>query len=173
MYGNEHSKKVIQAFRQLLENLADGRSVDPLVETAQKVFEDIKNDDELSKYFDDVELFLRTLLENPDYAASKAPKRDASKLQERGQALLQENTEWKQDANALLKELEGFADAIKDDKESKELAEAFKKLGQDTAKTAKIGASMFRGQAGAFYRDVFNVVVPRVLALLREIPIPR
>jgi len=173
VYGNEHSQKVVESFKQLLENLANGRSVDPLLETAKKVFDDIKNDDRLTEYFEDLEKFVRKVLEDPDYAMSKQPKEEAGKLQERGQALLKENADWKKDSDALLKELEGFANDIKDDKESKDLAEAFKKLGQDTAKTAKVGASMFRGQAGAFYRDIFNVVVPRALALLQEIPIPR
>ena len=87
--------------------------------------------------------------------------------------MLKENADWKQDADALVKELDSFAKAVADDQQAKEVAEAFQKLGQDTAKTAKIGASMFKGQAGAFYRDLANVVFPRVLSLLKEIPIPR
>lgn len=173
VYGNEHTKKAATAFKQLIENLADGRSTDPLIEQAQKVFEDIKNDDRLQELANDVEKFVKTLLEDPDYATSKAPKRDAGKLYDRGQDLLKENADWKQDANSLLEEIEGFGKAVADDKQSKEVAAAVQKLGQDTAKTAKIGANMLKGEAGAIYRDAINVIFPRVLALLKEVPIPR
>lgn len=173
VYGNEHTQRAIKAFKQLLENLADGKSVDPVIEKANKVFEDIKSDERLSKYVDDVEKYLKTLLEDPDYAASKAPRRDAGKLYDRGQELLQSNAEWKEDAKALLQELEAFGKAIADDKQGKAVADAVAKLGTDLAGTAKVGAKMFKGKAGAFYRDIVNVLVPRALALLREIPIPR
>ena len=173
VYGNEHSQKAVGAFKQLLENLANGRSSDPLVEKAHQVLEDVKGDERLSAYQEDIEKFLRKLLEDPDYATSRAPKDEAGKLYDRGQELLKENADWKRDASSLLEEIEGFGKAIADDPQSKEVADAVQKLGKDTAKTAKIGASMFKGQAGAVYRDVVNVVVPRVLSLLKEVPIPR
>lgn len=173
VYGNEHTKQAGAAFQKLLENLADGRSVDPILEKGQTVFKDIKEDDQLSKLADDIEKFLSTLLEDPDYATSKAPKRDAGKLYDRAQDLLKSNQDWKKDANSLLEELEGFGKAVADDKQSKDVANAMQKLGEDTAKTAKIGASMLKSQAGAIYRDAINVLFPRVLALLKEVPIPR
>ena len=173
VYGNEHTKKAVGSFKQLLENVADGRPSDPLIEKAHQVFDDIKGDERLSEYQDDIVKFLERILEDPDYGTSREPKRDAEKLYDRGQELLKENADWKKDANELLEELEGFGKAIADDPQSKAVADAVQKLGQDTAKTAKIGASMFKGQAGAVYRDVVNVVVPRVLALLKEVPIPR
>lgn len=171
--GNEHTQKAIDAFKQFLSNIANGRPVDPLVEKTQKVFEDVKNDEKLSSFLDDVEKFIRTILEDPDYAASKAPKKDAEKLYDRAQNLLQENADWKQDARALNEEIKAFGDAIKDDPQSREVAAAFEKLGEDTKRTAKIGVGMFKGQAGAFYRDVVNVVLPRILDLIKEIPVPR
>jgi hypothetical protein len=112
-------------------------------------------------------------LEDPNYATSKAPKRDAGKLYDRAQDLLKSNQDWKKDANSLLEELEGFGKAVADDKQSKDVADAVQKLGEDTAKTAKIGASMLKSQAGAIYRDAINVLFPRILALLKEVPIPR
>lgn len=173
LYGNEHSQKAIESFKKFIENTAGGKSTDPLVETARKVLDDIKGDERLKSYLDDVEKFISKLLEDPDYATSKAPKRDGGKLYDRGQELLQENADWKKDASALQKELESFGKAIADDKESKAIAQAFEKLGKDTKDTAKLGVQMFKGQAGAFYRDAINVVLPRILSLIKEIPIPR
>jgi len=170
---NEETKKALDLFKKLLSNFADGKSVDPLIEKAQIVMTDIKEDERLSKWVDDVEKFLNTLVENADYALSKAPKRDAGKLYDRAQTLLQENAEWKKHSNELVGELEGFGKAIADDKQGKDLAASLQKLGNDMAKTAKIGANMFKGQAGAFYRDTINVIFPRILSLLKEVPIPR
>ena len=42
MYGNEHTNKAVDAFKQLLSNFANGRPADNLVTKAKKVFEDIK-----------------------------------------------------------------------------------------------------------------------------------
>jgi hypothetical protein len=170
---NEETKKALDLFKKLLSNFADGKSVDPLIEKAQVVMGDIKNDERLSKWVDDVEKFLNELVDNADYALSKAPKRDAGKLYDRAQTLLQENAEWKKHSNELVSELEGFGKAIADDKQGKELAASLQKLGDDLKKTAKVGINMFKGQAGAFYRDTINVIVPRILGLLKEIPIPR
>ena len=69
--------------------------------------------------------------------------------------------------------MDEFKNAIRDDPEAKAVKDAFEKLGTDTKKLAKVGAGMFKGQAGAFYRDAVNVVLPRVLSLINEIPIPR
>jgi len=173
VYGNEHTNKAVDAFKQLLSNFANGRPADNLVTKAKKVFEDIKNDERLSNYIEDVEKFVQKLLEDPDYATSKAPRRDAGKLHDRGQELLKDNAQWKEDTSAFLSEVDEFKNAIRDDPEAKAVKDAFEKLGTDTKKLAKVGAGMFKGQAGAFYRDAVNVVLPRALSLINEIPIPR
>lgn len=170
---NEETQRALDLFKKLLSNFADGKSTEPIEEKAKLVVEDIKKDERLSKWVEDVERFLNTLVDDAAYATSKAPKRDAGKLYDRAQDLLKENAEWKEHSNDLVKELEGFGKAIADDKQGKDLAASLQKLGNDMAKTAKVGINMFKGQAGAFYRDAVNVVLPRVLSLLKEVPIPR
>jgi hypothetical protein len=170
---NEETQKALDLFKKLLSNFADGKSADPLQDKAQVVLQDIKNDERLTQWVEDVQKFLNTLFDNADYATSKAPKRDAGKLYDRAQDLLKTNAEWKDHSNELLKELESFGKAIADDKQGKDLAASLQKLGDDLAKTAKVGANMLKGQAGAIYRDAINVIFPRILSLLKEVPIPR
>lgn len=90
-----------------------------------------------------------------------------------GQSLLKENDQWKQDAAALQKELEGLAEGIKNDAATNKLVVSIENLGDSLATAGQIGFNALSVEGVGLYRDITDVIVPRLISLVKEIPVPR
>ena len=90
-----------------------------------------------------------------------------------GQSLLAENEQWKNDAAALQKELEAVVNGVANDKETTRLVDALEDLGSSLATAGQVGLGSLKVDGQGLYRDVMDVMVPRLIALIKEIPVPR
>jgi hypothetical protein len=113
------------------------------------------------------------LLYQPGYVASQAAYRKASSLYDDAQSLIAENDQWKKDAGELQKQLEGIVDGVKNDGPTNQLVESIQELGDSLATAGKIGLNSLKVDGQGLYRDLIDVVLPRVIGLVKEIPVPR
>ncbi len=108
----------------------------------------------------------------PDVVSQRA-YRKASSLFDDGQSLLTSNPTWKADASALQSEIETFLNALMDDKTTSDLVLSIEKLGDDIAVAGVAGLTSLRVDGTGLYRDIVDVIIPRAVGLIKEIPIPR
>lgn len=167
--------KILQSgkdLRTFVERLAN-KSLDGVVAAGQKASEDIKNDPKLSEYFKAIEDFFDRCLHDGNYVTSQRAYRKASSLYDDGQSSIQSNPTWKADASNLQKEIESFLQALANDKTSGELADAIELLGEDLADAGKVGWGSLKSEGRGLYRDAVDVLLPRLIGLVKEIPVPR
>jgi len=172
---SDEDEKVQQAGRDLREFVEKitNKSLDDVVKAAQKAGEDIKNDEKLHKYFEELENYLDRLLYQPGYVASNAAYKKASSLYDDGQSLLAENEQWKKDAGELQKQLEEVVQGVQNDKPTLELVDALEDLANSLATAGQIGLGSLKVDGQGLYRDFVDVIVPRLIGLVKEIPVPR
>jgi hypothetical protein len=190
--------RVQQAGKDLktfVERLA-GKSLDPVVEAGQKASEDIRGDPKLTAYFEAIEEFMDRCMNDPkcecmSLAAEAGPEeltivslrpadvtsqrayRKASSLYDDGQSLIKNNPTWKSDADKLRKEVEAFFNALSHDKTSGELVDAIETFGEDSVEAGHVGWNSLKSEGRGLYRDAVDVILPRLVGLVKEIPVPR
>lgn len=172
---SDEDEKVQQAGRDLktfVEKITN-KSLDDVLQAAQKAGDDIKNDNKLSTYFSDVENFLDRLLYQPGYVSSRQAYNKASSLYDDGQSLIAENPAWKDDAANLQAQLEGVVNGAMNDGPTRQLVGAIENLGDSLASAGQIGLGSLKVEGQGLYRDFADVMVPRLIGLVKEIPVPR
>ena len=133
----------------------------------------MRNDDKLSTYFKDLEAFVDRLLYQPGYVTSNGAYKKATSLYDDGQSLITENPTWKSDAAELQKQLEGLVTGISHDGPSNKLASALQDLGNSITTAGQVGMGSLRLDGQGLYRDLVDVMLPRLIGLVKEIPVPR
>ncbi len=133
----------------------------------------MQNDKKLSVYFNDLESFIDRLLYQPGYVMSNSAYKKASSLYDDGQSLIAENPAWKADAAELQRQLEGVINGIANDEPSIKLISSLENLGDSLATAGQIGMGSLKVDGHGLYRDFMDVILPRVIGLVREIPVPR
>ena len=97
-----------------------------------------------------------------------------------GQSLIAENDTWKADAAELQKQIEAVVNGVGKDEATNRLVDSVETLGDALAGAGKAG--MYDLQSGlaslsvdgtGLYRDIVDVVIPRIIGLIKEIPVPR
>lgn len=170
---DEHGVKQAGAdLKTFTERLA-GKSLDGVYKAGQKAAEDIRGDPKLQAYFEAIEEFLERCMHDGDYVTSQRAYKKAASLYDDGQSLIQSNPTWKKDADKLQKEIEAFVKALGDDKTSQDLLDAIENLGEDLADAGKIGVRSLKSEGRGLYRDAMDVFLPRLIGLVKEIPVPR
>jgi len=172
---SDEDEKVQQAGRDLKSFVekVSGKSLDDVIGASQKAAEDIKNDEKLSIYFTDLEKFFERLLYQPGYVASNAAYKKAGTMYDDAQSLLAENAQWKEDASKLQKELEAVVNGVKNDKTTHRLVDSLENLGSSLASAGQVGLGSLKAEGHGLYRDFMDVIVPRLISLVKEIPVPR
>lgn len=89
------------------------------------------------------------------------------------QTLLKENEQWKADAKELQSQLQGLVEGVKNDKTTNQLVGAIQELGDSLATAGQIGLGSLKVDGKGLYRDFLDVIVPRLIGLVKEIPVPR
>ncbi|WWC62487.1 uncharacterized protein I303_105083 [Kwoniella dejecticola CBS 10117] len=172
---NDEDEKVQQAGRDLkafVEKISN-KSLDDVISASQKAAEDVRNDDKLSAYFEELGNYFDRLLYQPGYVTSQRAYRKARSLYDDGQSLITENPKWKEDARALQDELEAVVNGITNDKPTNKLVESIENLGDSLSHAGKVGVGALRAEGQGLYRDFVDVIVPRLIGLVKEIPVPR
>lgn len=169
---NEHMDQAWSILKEIIESAAD-KSLDDLFNAAKKVLEDMRNDERLSKYFQELGQYIERALHDEGYVLSRKASRRADELYDEGQQLLESNAAWKKDADQLMKELNAYSTAFSADPLTAELIDNLQALNEDLIDFKDQTIYALKGKADTIYSDLFRVLVPRIIATIRQIPMPR
>ncbi|CAD7062625.1 unnamed protein product [Tilletia caries] len=107
--GNEHLHAAFDNLRSIIETFAGGRSLDPLLESVRKIIDDVRQDERLTNYWNEIDSYVERLLFDEGFVTSSKAARKADDLYEKAQKLLESNAGWKRDAEALNEQLSSTA----------------------------------------------------------------
>jgi hypothetical protein len=175
----KHLIKAIRAVRKLAENVAGGKSFDPLVSALQKCVVDIRRDPDLQQWTSDFLSLVKKNLDTVGQIDSKETKAERQDLKRRWKNLTEgaDQKQWREDAEVFRRELKVIQRRLDDDSDLQKIRRAHAQLGQDIEElfvdAAATGLQSLIDQSAWAWQDLFNVYVPRVLGLLKKIPIPR
>lgn len=138
------------------------------------------NPGELDGYLFSISSWLRRAMETPQWVNSEQASTELSQLYDRGQAMLDLDPDLHNILGELLDQAEGFTNAVKEDKSTNRLAEAFAQLNQHTKDLGFTGLRVAAGQKDALrearqeiWHDALAWLLPRVLRIIKAIPMPR
>ena len=164
---------VLADAKDLLERFASGRSIDPFIQNLHACVEDFVGslaDSGLTKYFADLRDWADKSLNDPKYSASRAGRQMISELYDRGHTLFSEDTKFGQDLRSLFHLAEDFLHGLSLDPATNRVIRAIDKLSADSA-------ILFQEQpyqAGReLRRELFFWFLPRLLRIIRRLPMPR
>ncbi|KAJ7660057.1 hypothetical protein B0H17DRAFT_1145095 [Mycena rosella] len=171
-------------FKTLLERLASGRSLDPLLHMFKAAVADVidaptEAATEVKQYFGDLGRWVERALAEPQFAASRLGARSAEQLYDTGRLLLasEANAQWAHDMRNLVAEAQSFVQALESDAATQRLIKsvhsvlsALRGLAQDAVFS---GAGAQRKWREELLKDALGWFVPRVLKSVRALPMPR
>ncbi|KAG0700157.1 hypothetical protein DFH29DRAFT_933392 [Suillus ampliporus] len=177
----KHILKALRGIRTLVERAAGGKSLDDVFAQLRLCAVDIKNDEDLKRWFNDFFAHVRRSLDEAGYARSEEAHQKHQRLGERWKQLVNQDSDagrkWKEDVRALRHELHVFQEAITRDADLQRVRKAHATFARDVIQSVGTGGQMGMqfalDQASWFWQDVFNVYAPRVLRVIKDIPIPR
>ncbi|KAI8366790.1 uncharacterized protein BYT42DRAFT_504682 [Radiomyces spectabilis] len=165
--GNEAWSQAELELKTILEDWAQGLSLDPLIQTLKNVLDNVRNDQNLRTYKDDVARYLQRLLKEPNYVTDPASTDDGKALIERGREVTEGR--YRGDFDALTTEGRRFTQSIAEDPMAKELNERFTRIHQDLW-FDKDGHPAFKPQ---LLNDMRMTLLPAILEQIKFVPIPR
>ncbi|KAF8152356.1 hypothetical protein B0H34DRAFT_784565 [Crassisporium funariophilum] len=175
----QHIPKALGLLRQLVERLAN-TPLEPLIKKIRACANSILQDKDLKSWFDEFIANARQNLSEPGYARSEEAQRKRKDLRVRWKTLLEKDDKWKAAVNDVKEELVKVQEGLTNDEDLNKVKEAHAKLGSDISQglidasaEATTGMQAAIEQATWFWQDLFKVYVPRMLAKMQDVPIPR
>lgn len=178
----KHLIKAIRGFRAFVERLSGGdTSLDGFFAALRTCGADIQRDPDVRNWFDGFVAYLRKSVNEKGYVRSEDAKTRRRELRAEWKELTDKDGEkgrsWKDDVAQLRDEFNSFQVAVRRDKELGAVRRAHTQLGTDLEESlitaGGVGLQNLMEKAPWFYQDIFNVYVPKVMAAIRDIPIPR
>jgi hypothetical protein len=155
-----------QNAKQLVENFASHKSLDPLINALSVLPKKVQKDQELREYLKDLRTFVLRSLREAEFVRQTDYVAVGSDKIEQGRSILL--GKYKEDINRITHEAELFNNALQEDKTTRELVHDFETLTQD----------LFFDEAGKptikleLVRD-FAKILPRIGESLQYIALPR
>lgn len=163
--GDTNLKKAQHELKILLENFADGTSMDDIFDAINNLVVDANNDPEFNRWWSDVDRFIRKCLQEEGYIIKDESTEEWNHLQERGQYFLKDR--YKEHADRVVDEINGWFDYMAKDPDNVDFGNKVQKLFLDLGQDAN-GNVVFKKH---LLDDVFNVVIPGFFENLRYVPV--
>jgi hypothetical protein len=175
--GGGEVPSALKNIRVLVERFAGGKSLQDVFSAAAACGADLREDQEVRRAVDDYEAFIRKSMDEPGYIESDEYRQRRRELRQQWERLQSRDTDagrkWNQDVQRLQQESREFNEAVAKDGSIQRLKNAHIKLAKHIASLAPTVGKFAIGQASWVWSDLSDVVLPRVFAMLKEIPLPR
>ncbi|OLL24822.1 hypothetical protein NEOLI_003498 [Neolecta irregularis DAH-3] len=163
---NDHFDLALANAKALILSFAGGNDLGGIQVVLNRVITHVRNDRKLKQFFSDIyDYFLRMASES-GFVTSDEADAQAHELYQRGQDLLFDNEKYKKDMENLMDEVSDLVDAFRNDKTMNRTKYLSRKVTNDIV-----------NEKGAIKRqvlvDLFDVVMPKMISLIKYIPIPR
>ena len=177
----KHLVHAMHCIGKLAQNMAGGKSLDDLYSALQKCVVDIRNDKHLQQWVDDFFAYARRTLEQVGENDPEELSDTRQDLRRRWKELTDTDSEksrqWIVDFNFLRNEFREFQERMEKDEDLQAVRKAHARLGRDLEETlidaSAVGVQSAISGASWLWTDLFNVYLPRLVSLLKSIPIPR
>ncbi len=168
---------------QLMERLAGGASLTPVIENLKAVREEVRNDYELRDFFGDWRAFLKRCT-GPDgtkYLNSEEYARRGNFLLNRTENYLRPSGQYRSHMDEAYEALDAFTDGLRHDKLAKELGGKLTKLVKEdligAARGERVSLRTLLSTSALLRPDLLNDIrfhlLPRIIKSMQSIPLPR
>ena len=185
----QHLIKAVRGARQFFERQADGKSLDDFFAALRVCGVDIQRDQKLRSWMDDYLDYMQKCLDQKGYVRSDEASETREQLKARWDKMMdpenpedgEEGRKWREDVGKLRAEWNDFYKALYAGKDLGRVRRAQTKLADDlesafataASKAADKAMEIAPDQPVWMWQDIFNAYIPRLLSLLKDIPIPR
>ena len=177
----QHLIKAVRGVRAFLERNANGKSLDDFFAALRVCGVDIQQDKGVRSWADDALAHARRCLDERGYVRSDEAQQTRDDLKRRWDEMTdsesEESKKWREDVGKLKAEWAEFNKALGEGEDLKRIRKAGAKLGEDLESAfgtaAAAGAQKALDQPVWMWQDMFNAYLPRLLSVIKDIPIPR
>ena len=181
----QHLIRAIRGVRELFERSANGKSLDGVFGALRVCGVDVQQDARLCTAVDDTLAFARRCVDEKGFVRSGAARECREELAARWGEITSADTDegrkWREDWGKLKGEWREFSDALEGGEDLARLRQAQAKLAADVedmfvaaaAKGVEKAAQVGAEGSVWLWQDLFNAYIPRLLNLIKDIPIPR
>ncbi|GJE93419.1 hypothetical protein PsYK624_095780 [Phanerochaete sordida] len=183
----KHLIQAIRGVREFFERNANGKSLDDFFAALRVCGVDIQQDEKLRQAMDDTLDHMRRCVDERDYVRSGEAQEKREELKTRWRDITSADTaegqKWRDDYEKLKTQWKEFSVALEGGEDLARLRKAQGKLASDLedafVTAASKAADKAAENAGALnqpvwmWQDMFNAYLPRLLSILKDIPIPR
>ncbi|KAI8593698.1 hypothetical protein BDZ88DRAFT_403436 [Geranomyces variabilis] len=165
LQASKDSRLAMSNAKQLIENFANGHSLDPLIKELRGFAADTKDDDELRAFYKDLSAYVNRLIREPGFADDQSFERDAEGLVERGR---QQMENYSRQTSNISYEAKSFAQSLAANKTTQRLQKDMSVLISDLFLDER-GNPTFKPD---LVRDLAKLV-PHIASKLAYLPLPR
>lgn len=185
----QHLIKAVRGAREFFERQADGKKLDDFFGALRVCGVDIQQDKKLRSWMDDVLEHMQKSLDEKGYVRSGEAKEKRQELQARWDQMMdpenpedgEEGRKWREDVGKLKAEWNNFDQALQAGEDLHRVRQAQSKLAGDlesafvtaASKGAEKTMDTALDQPVWMWQDIFNAYLPRLLGVIKDIPIPR
>ncbi|RIA97123.1 hypothetical protein C1645_871601 [Glomus cerebriforme] len=159
-------QKARESAKKLIENFANHKSLNPLINALKDLGKNVKSDEELRSYVDELRQFAISSLRDPKFVQETDYVDRGSKLIDRGRYLLLER--YSENTQRIADEVNAFNEALQDDQLTTQWTQDFETLIHDLFLDE-------RGQPTVKFELIkdFRKILPIVGERLKYLPLPR
>ncbi|KAJ1311509.1 hypothetical protein OPQ81_009995 [Rhizoctonia solani] len=175
-----HLKKLLQDVCTLLERFAGGHSISPIADSMKQLLQHVSQDEAsgISDLIRDAKKWLNTALETPGWLTTHAARKELDELYGRTKGILDTKPAWHEDLQRTSAEISELFDDLKRDTATQQLLGAIDALGAHTRAIGVQSAQSVRNVDWRqihreLWRDAVGWLLPRILAVLKAVPLPR
>ncbi|KAI7879318.1 hypothetical protein K492DRAFT_131590, partial [Lichtheimia hyalospora FSU 10163] len=152
--------------KTIIEDWAQGRSLDPLLHAVETTISDVTHDPELKQCYDEATQYLRRLAQEPNYAISDQSTEDGKYMVQRVRQVTEGR--YRHHADFLVSEGKAFMLSMEQDPMAREIEQRFKKIHNDLWLDAD-GNTAFKPN---LLTDMRVTLIPAAMELIKFIPVP-
>lgn len=168
---DEDAESAVRLFREIIESFTG--SLDGALQSGDKLYKHVRDDDRIQQIWNEFETLFERSINDIGYVTSNRASRQFDTLYDRARAVVEENAEWKKDANAFFSEAQKLFDNAANDRALEAVGDAFEDLGDALAEFGKTGYNLVGIDGGDLWKDISTVFLPRILGALKQVPMPR
>ncbi|KDN50250.1 hypothetical protein RSAG8_01586, partial [Rhizoctonia solani AG-8 WAC10335] len=159
------------------QSAVDDSTVEPSASIDPQFFHHLSQDESsgISDLLRDAKKWLNRALENPGWLTTRTARKELDELYDRTKGILNSKPTWRTDLQRASAEASELSDNLKRDAATQQLLGAIDALG---AHTRALGVQSVRNVAwrqlrADLWRDAVGWLLPRILAVLKAVPLPR
>ncbi|KAI7904602.1 uncharacterized protein BX663DRAFT_559607 [Cokeromyces recurvatus] len=153
--------------KTIIEDWAQGKSMDPIIQKSSTLYNKLKTDDDLRSLYNEITSYVKRLLKDPGYVSSDESTEDGKRLVKQSRQSSLEK--YRSDMNGLIQETSDIIKAISDDEISKDISKKVKSIHQHLWYDSN-GNAAFKPH---LLNDIRITLLPALIEQIKYVPLPQ